>query len=90
MVVQINNIYDFYSSLVLLYNYDFIYRMFYGEYKYFIYFYIVLLFERISKILFSYSSFEISILLSSPQMKLNNLSKSSSLAENSCTSSLVN
>ena len=59
MLVNIKNIYDVYSSFVLLYNYDFIYRMLYGEYKYFIYFYIVLLFERISKIAFSYSSFEI-------------------------------
>jgi len=59
MVVQIKNIYDIFSSIVLFYNYDFIYRIFHGQYKYFVFFYIVLLFERFCKIAFSYSSYEI-------------------------------
>ena len=59
MNIVINNVYDLFSSIVLLYNYDFLYRIYYGKYKYFIYFYFVLSFERILKILFSYSSYEI-------------------------------
>lgn len=59
MMININSVYDFYSSIVLLYNYDYIYKMICGKYKYFIGLYTVLLFERIMKFLFTYVSYEI-------------------------------
>lgn len=68
MSIKFNNVYDLYSSIVLLYNYDFIYRMYYGKYKYFVYLYIVLSFERVLKILFSHLSYDI---LKRPEGALN-------------------
>ena len=59
MLIVINNVFDLFSSIVLLYNYDFIYRIFHGQYKYFICFYIVLSFERFMKTILTYSSLEI-------------------------------
>lgn len=59
MIVKINNIYDFYSSIVLLYNYDYLYKLIQGKYKYYLGLYTVLTFERILKYIFTYSSYEI-------------------------------
>tara|TARA_Y200000002_G_C22615965_1_gene636004 strand:- start:306 stop:782 length:477 start_codon:yes stop_codon:yes gene_type:complete len=59
MIVKINSVYDFYSSIVLLYNYDYIYRFLVGKYKYFIQLYIILLLERFMKYIFSFPSYDI-------------------------------
>lgn len=59
MNIVINNVYDIFSSIVLLYNYDFIFRIFYGQYKYFICFYFVILFEQNMKKTLTHSSLEI-------------------------------